>query len=219
MRAVLITAVIIIGLAFDQEVEFWGQALTNVAVWALFLCWLSRAEPGEQVALTACLVYATLGEVFLSLVWGLYDYRLGGIPLFVPPGHVLLFVLGRQLAPRLSMHMVVVVPLLAVPFVLWLAVSGADTLGVPLLALFIACLVFGEAKRLYAVMFALALAMELYGTWCGNWAWNADVPWLGFTAANPPLAAGAFYCVLDLLVMSTVRAYRTRASTLTMRAA
>jgi hypothetical protein len=203
--------VIVIGLAFDQTVEFWGQALTNIAVWALFLYWLSRAASEEQVALTACVVYATLGEIFLSLMWGLYDYRLGNIPLFVPPGHALLFVLGRQLALRLSMHIVAFVPLAAAPFVLWLAMSGTDTLGVPLFAMFVACLVFGEAKRLYAVMFVLALAMELYGTWWGNWAWNADVPWLGLTAANPPLAAGAFYCVLDLLVMSTVRAWRARA--------
>ena len=51
-------------------------------------------------------------------------------------------------------------------------------------------------------MFVLSLAMELYGTWIGNWTWSASVPWLGLTADNPPLAAGAFYCVLDLLVVS-----------------
>jgi len=38
----------------------------------------------------------------------------------------------------------------------------------------------------------------------GNWGWGANVPWLGLTTINPPLAAGAFYCVLDLLVVATV---------------
>jgi hypothetical protein len=39
------------------------------------------------------------------------------------------------------------------------------------------------------------------------------VPWLGLTTINPPLAAGAFYCVLDLLVVTTVaRARQTRSS-------
>jgi hypothetical protein len=52
-------------------------------------------------------------------------------------------------------------------------------------------------------MFVLSLAMELYGTWLGNWAWHNDVPVLGLKADNPPIAAGAFYCVLDLLVMMT----------------
>ena len=51
-------------------------------------------------------------------------------------------------------------------------------------------------------MFVLSLAMELYGTWIGNWAWAAEVPWLGLATLNPPIAAGAFYCVLDLLVVS-----------------
>ena len=217
-RAALIAGAIVVGLALDQAIEFWGQILTNVAVWALFLNWLSRADAEEQVTLTACVVYATLGEIFLSLAWGLYDYRLGNIPLFVPPGHVLLFILGRQLAPHLSLRTVAHVPLAAAPFVLWLALTGPDTLGIPLFAVFVACLVFGAAKRLYATMFVLALAMELLGTWIGNWSWNAHVPWLGLTTINPPLAAGAFYCVLDLLVMSTLRAWRGRGAAVTMPA-
>jgi hypothetical protein len=64
-----------------------------------------------------------------------------------------------------------------------------------------------RARRLYATMFVLSLAMELYGTWMGNWAWSATVPWLGLAADNPPIAAGAFYCVLDLLVVWTTSAY------------
>jgi hypothetical protein len=89
-----------------------------------------------------------------------------------------------------------------------LAASGRDTLGPLLFALFLACLWLSPSRRLYATMFVLSLAMELYGTWLGNWAWSAHVPWLGLTAANPPIAAGAVYCVLDLLVVSTVATLR-----------
>ena len=210
MPAASIAGVIVVGLALDQALDFWGQAITNLAVWGLFLRSLARARTEERVILTSCMVYATLGEIFLSLVWGLYDYRLGNIPLFVPPGHVLLFILGRELAPHLGPRLVALVPLAAAPFVVWLAVSGADTLGLPLFTIFVACLLFGEAKRLYATMFVLALAMEVYGTGIGNWTWRAYVPWLSLTTVNPPLAAGAFYCMLDLLVMSTVRAWRAR---------
>ena len=42
----------------------------------------------------ACLLIATAGELFLALAWGLYSYREAGLPLFVPPGHVLLYMLG-----------------------------------------------------------------------------------------------------------------------------
>jgi hypothetical protein len=96
------------------------------------------------------------------------------------------------------------VPLAALPFALFLLISGAGTLDALLFTLFLACILFGSARRLYAVMFVLALAMEVYGTWLGNWTWTADVPWLGLTSTNPPLAAGAFYCVLDMLVVATV---------------
>ena len=56
-------------------------------------------------------------------------------------------------------------------------------------------------------MFVLALMMELYGTALGNWVWAAEAPGLGLTAANPPFSAGAFYCLLDLLVLLALKAW------------
>ena len=88
-----------------------------------------------------------------------------------------------------------------------LAWLGRDTLGPLLYLLFVVCLIASPSRRLYATMFVLSATMEIYGTWIGNWRWSAEVPWLGLTAMNPPLAAGAFYCVLDLLVVTaTARA-------------
>jgi len=213
-RAAVIVAVIAGGLVLDQRLEFWGQTLTNCGVWALFLHWLRSADARLQLTLTACVVYATLGEIFLSLVWGFYEYRLANLPLFVPPGHALLFMLGTILAARLKDWINWAVPLAAAPFISMLLVTGTGTLDALLFVLFLLCMLFGRAPRLYAVMFVLSLAMEIYGTVLGNWAWGAEVPWLGLTTINPPLAAGAFYCVLDLLVVATVaRAGRMISST------
>jgi hypothetical protein len=203
-RAIVIIGVIACGLLFDQKVEFWGQTLTNVALWALLVYWLREAQPHERLSLCICVVYATLGEIFLSLVWGLYEYRLSNIPLFVPPGHALLFMLGGVLAARAREWIVWVVPLVATPFVFLLAITRLGTLDALLFALFLLCILSGRASRLYSVMFVLSLAMEIYGTWLGNWTWAAEAPWLGFTTVNPPLAAGAFYCMLDMLVVATV---------------
>jgi hypothetical protein len=212
-RAVAILAVIAGGLALDQVVEFWGQTLTNVGIWAVFLYSLRLAEPRDQLALATCVLYATLGEIFLSLVWGLYEYRLANVPLFVPPGHALLFMLGGILARHARDWIIWFVPLAATPFVLLLAATGLGTLDALLFAMFLLCMLSGRAPRLYAVMFVLSLAMEIYGTWLGNWTWAEVVPWWGLTTVNPPLAAGAFYCVLDMLVVATVaRARQTRSS-------
>ena len=208
VRAVIILAVIAGGLALDQHFEFWGQTIANCAVWALFLNWLRGADTPQQLTLMVCVVYATLGEIFLSLAWGLYEYRLSNIPLFVPPGHALLFMLGSILAARLKDWINWAVPLAAAPFVGLLLVTRTGTLDALLFVLFLLCILFGRAPRLYAVMFVLSLAMEIYGTVLGNWAWHANVPWLGLTTINPPLAAGVFYCVLDLLVVATVARVR-----------
>jgi len=45
----------------------------------------------------------------------------------------------------------------------------------------------------------LSLALELYGTWLGNWTWARNVPGIALVTTNPPGAAGAFYCALDAL--------------------
>lgn len=213
VRATLICAVIPLGLIFDQRVEFWGQTLTNITVWMLLLYWLRQANGEGRVALAACVAYATLGEIFLSLIWGLYEYRLANVPLFVPPGHALLFMLGTIAASRLRDWISWFVPLAAAPFVAFMLLTGADTFGALLYLMFLLCVVFGRARRLYAVMFVLALAMEIYGTAMGNWTWETTVPWLGLATVNPPIAAGAFYCALDMLVVATVSALRAGSAT------
>ncbi len=198
----LIVATIVLGLALDQLWAGHGQLAVNALAWLVFVTLWSRSGVENRPALLACLLFATAGEVFLALVWGLYEYRLGNLPLFVPPGHVLLFFLGTQIAARLPEKSEWWIAAASFPVIALFAWNGRDTLGPLLFVLFAACLYLSPARRLYATMFVLSLAMEIYGTWMGNWTWAKDVPWLGLTADNPPIAAGAFYCVLDLLVVS-----------------
>ncbi len=181
-----------------------GQVAMSLVAWALLFVLIAKRPHEERSGLVACLAFATAGEVFLSLVWGLYDYRLFNIPPFVPPGHVLLFYLGTRIAARVPSGYEWWVPIAALPVVAGLAWSGHDTAGPILFAAFLGCMVWSpRGRRLYATMFALSLVMEIWGTWLGNWTWVASVPWTALTTGNPPLAAGAFYCVLDLLVIST----------------
>ena len=208
----LIVATIAGGLLLDQHWSRYGQLAVSLAAWMVLAMVWKRSPAQERPALVACLVIATAGEIFLSLVWGLYEYRLRNIPLFVPPGHVLLFCLGTRLAARIPRGGAWWIAALAAPLVALFAWNGRDTLGPLLYLLFLACLWLSPARRLYATMFVLSLAMELYGTWVGNWVWRPTVPWLGLTADNPPLAAGAFYCVLDLLVVSITRRLAPRAA-------
>lgn len=190
------------GLLLDYHWLEYGQVVVSACAWIVCAALYVRTDPRGRPALLACLVFATAGEIFLSLAWGLYAYRLHNIPLFVPPGHVLLFFLGTRIAERMPPRGEWWIALLAFPVVMAFAWQGRDTLGPLLYGLFALCLWLSPSRKLYATMFVLSLAMELYGTWIGNWAWSARVPGLGLATLNPPIAAGAFYCVLDLLVVS-----------------
>jgi hypothetical protein len=202
---VLLVSSLAIGLAVDQYGGLGGQLLTGACFWAVFF-WLLKTSPREwRVPFYACLVWATAGEIYLSLVWGLYTYRLQNIPLFIPPGHVLMLYLGLVFAPRVPRAFVALVPVAAIGYAAFAWINGFDTMSIPLIVLFMLCMLQPEGRRLYAVMFVASLILELYGTWIGNWVWHRDVPYLGLSSANPPLAAGAFYCVLDVLVVLTAR--------------
>lgn len=206
-HAAVLTLAIVVGLWVDQHFDWWGQLATNVAIWILYLWYVHHARGNERVSLLACLCYATAGELFCSLVWGLYEYRLHNVPMFVPPGHCLLFMLGTLCAPRLPRAMLWMVPAAAVLYAGSAAYLRLDTQGLLYVGLFLFCMVFGSNKRLYASMFVLSLALELYGTWLGNWRWAPIAPWTGLSSQNPPVCAGAFYCALDALVMLTLRRF------------
>ena len=200
LLGVIVVATIAIGLLVDRLAGIAGQISVSVAVWAL-TTWLIvnlRRDIGRR--LMACVWISGLGEMVASLAWGLYDYQFGNVPLFVPPGHALLYLLGMIIAARISDRTAWLVLAGAAPLVAGLAVSGLDMLSLPLFALFTAFIVYGRQRRLYATMFVIALAMELYGTALGNWSWRPIAPGTGLATLNPPLAAGVFYCALDWLV-------------------
>lgn len=201
----VVPALIMCGLAVDQFGGPQGQWIVVVTTWLVFGWLLARTDGAGRTMMLCCLAYASIGEVLLSLVWRVYDYRMGNLPLFVPPGHVLLFLLGLAVAPRVSARVVRQVAIAAMLIVAVLAITRRDTFSVVLVAVFVGSVVYGRDRQLYATMFVLALAMELYGTWLGNWRWGVHVGVTGLITTNPPIAAGAFYCALDLLVMYTMR--------------
>lgn len=196
----LVIVVIAAGLWIDRSFGFAGQMAVSLVVWAIASVLCIKLPPALGRRLLACVWISGLGEIVASLVWGLYDYQFGNVPLFVPPGHALLYLLGLILAKHLDERIALLVPLAAAPLVLLLAWSGQDWLSVPLFALFALFILFGRQRRLYAIMFMLALLLELYGTALGNWSWRPIVPGTGLATLNPPLAAGVFYCALDWLV-------------------
>ena len=199
-------ATLALGLWADLHVDLPGQLAIGAAVWALALALLAPLPAAERRFYLACIGIATAGELFLSLVWGLYTYRLGNVPLFVPPGHALMLMLGVALARRMPDRLARAILGGAGAYTVMAALYGLDTLAVPLyLLLALSVLSLPAHTRLFASSFVLTLALELYGTALGNWGWAREVPWIGLVTTNPPAIAGAFYCTLHALAIGAKR--------------
>jgi hypothetical protein len=217
-QILLIAVTLALGLAADVHSGFAGQYAISAGFWGVLFYLFGRVNRDERRALTACLVIATAGEVFCSFVWGLYTYRLGNIPLFVPPGHALMLLLGISFARRVPEVAACAIIGSAAIYSLAAAAAGVDTFGVALfLVLATASLAMPRQRRLYASTFVLTLALELYGTWLGNWTWAREVPGMALVTTNPPGAVGAFYCALDALVAAASLLIARRLSTRTAR--
>jgi len=201
--SLLIVATLAAGLYVDVRTEIPGQIGLSVVVWLVLFHLLRGVTDETRRGLMACLVIATTGELALSLGWGLYTYRLGNVPMFVPPGHVLMLLLGLALARVMPQAAAYAILGCAALYSLAAGVLGVDTLGVALfLVLAVACIGMPGQRRLYASTFVLSLALELYGTWLGNWSWAREVPATTLVTTNPPGVVGAFYCALDASVAS-----------------
>jgi hypothetical protein len=183
-----------------------GQWITNLLA-PLFLLGLMRPLPPDRQLVAALFVpIAAAGETVFSLVFGLYTYRLGGVPPYVPFGHAILLGIGLLLAdlPFVLRHARPIrVALIAFHGGL---IGGAGLLGDSLSVLF--GLVFflvlwrKRGQLLYLIIGVLVLYIELLGTAWGCWTWG-PAPWGVLHTLNPPVGAFACYVLADILALKS----------------
>jgi hypothetical protein len=77
-----------------------------------------------------------------------------------------------------------------------LDVAGA--LGVPLL-----CIILwrSRSRSVYAGIFLVVAALELYGTSIGTWRWATELPGLGIPDGNPPSGVASGYVAFDVMAL------------------
>jgi hypothetical protein len=210
-------AAVVLGLLVERAFAYPGHLAANATTFAFVLLARRFASAEERVDQLLCIAFAALGELFLCFVWGLYEYRFANIPLFVPLGHSLIFLAGLRVARFAPRGIAAAVVAAGGALVLLLAVPSSplglrDGLGLVLFPIFLLCLIPRPSRRLYGTMFVVSFLVELAGTGIGSWRWVERDPWFGLTLTNPPLCAGTFYCVLDLLVVRAAFALRRRQS-------
>ncbi len=203
-KASLLAAVaaLALGLWADVHTDLPGQLAIGAAVWGLFLGLIAPLPAPERRLYLACVAIATAGELFLSLVWGLYTYRPRQRADVRAAGPCADADARLSLTRRMPEKAARAILGAAALYTLCAAAAGLDTLAVPLfLMLAVSVLSLPAHTRLFASSFVLTLTLELYGTTLGNWAWDREVPWVGLVTTNPPAIAGAFYCTLHALTI------------------
>lgn len=190
------------GVWLDSLGHLWSQIAADVLAWSALGWILWKADAAERNRLGICLVIATLGEYFLSFVWGIYTYRFGNLPLFVPPGHALVYTAGWRLVRFAPRWLPAALAVVLAPVCIWSAIAGWDTQAPIWYAFLLVFLFRGPNRLFYATMFLFALGLEAYGTVMGTWCYLPREPWFGLsTLTKPPLWAGVLYCTLDSLVL------------------
>jgi len=159
---------------------------------------------------------ATCVEVWSSIIWGVYRYRFGNLPLFVPWGHglVYLFALRAARTPLLTKHAIAARWIAFVGATLW-AIYGLtveplffgrlDVLGAlwwPIFAWFMR----KPSAPIFAAAFFITGILEIVGTSFGTWAWQVYAPISHIPSGNPPSVISAGYCVMDYISLQIAAA-------------
>jgi hypothetical protein len=183
-----------------------GQWLANGVMLACF-CWMYRSAPPRLRGLMKYgVVVAAVGEVIFSLVIGMYEYRLGNVPVYVPPGHVMLFGAVYYLVrePFMLRHqgrIMVGMGSVAVAYAGYWLVARDDVYGALCTLLFLVLLVrAADSRYFFLAMFLFVGFLEQVGTGFGAWHWHASllgkISWL--PSGNPPSGISVFYFGFDV---------------------
>ncbi len=172
-----------------------------------FLWFFARRTQVDSRQIICAILVASLGEIVLSLGWGLYSYRHALIPLYVPPGHGLFYTLAaatshqqyfRDRAAKITRGVIVSGSVIAIVSL----VFAHDTWGFLWWLGALALILRSRNQLMLSACFIYTIFLEWAGTAIGNWQWTATVPGVGLHSANPPAGVGILYILLDLIVMA-----------------
>jgi hypothetical protein len=191
-------------LAVDTQVGYGGQLALGAVTWIVLAAALRPLAPLARAQALGVVVFATVGEVTGSLIWGVYHYRLHNLPLFIPPAHGVVYLSGLALTRIVPARRLVAAAtigsigwgLAGLTVLPRLDVGGA--IGVPLLCVF---LWRSRARATYAAVFLVVGVLELYGTSIGTWRWARTIPGLGIADGNPPSGVASGYVWFDVMAL------------------
>lgn len=199
----------VVGLGLDRVLAYGWQPVLGVCAWIILAGLLYFATAVERCQALIVVIVATFFEVVGSIMWGAYLYRQHNLPLFVPPGHGMVYLFGLRLTqtPLVRRHAATFARAGIVGVLAW-GVAGltvldrvdvAGAIGAVILALFIAR---SRSGVVYAGVFAYVAFLEVYGTALGTWYWLPEVPGIGMPNGNPPSGIAGGYVFFDMAALA-----------------
>lgn len=189
---------------------FDARWLVNALVIASFLKLLAAADGRLRKLMLVMVPLGLFGEIIFSLVLGLYEYRLGRIPLYVPFGHAAVYACGYLL--HASDWAKANNDIMKKIFFIFFAALfvGAGVFFNDFFSVIFGFLFFYRGLRrkgwntLYYYVALYVLVVEFAGTYFGVWQWQELT--LGFIpTANPPVGAVFFYIGADSVLLRLMR--------------
>lgn len=199
-----------LGLWLDSLGGIGWQVTLSVVAWVVLIAACVPLAPIERARVLVVVVVATSAELIFSTWFGVYDYRLGNLPLFVPAGHGLVYLAGYRFSqsrvarvhPRLIVGLAIAGALGWGILGLTNVLGRVDVAGAIAVAFLVTFLIIGRAPVLYAGVFFFVAFLEIWGTWVGTWQWHEYIPGLGMMNGNPPSGAAAGYVLFDICALA-----------------
>jgi hypothetical protein len=228
LQAYLLTYLPFLLLADSHITALWQQWGLGALTFVVLALAALKVPKGQRVQIWTCVAVATCYEVFGSLIWGVYRYRLHNVPLFVPPGHGLVYLFGMlgMRAPVVLRHgrrfgyVILAIAggwslggLTALPLI----THRFDVQGALCLPVFAYFVLRSPRWALFSWIFIATSALEIVGTSLGNWYWVPVAPWTYIPSGNPPSAIVGGYCVIDASVLVVLWVYRVGLNTIITR--
>ncbi len=192
-------------LVLDAHGGRWEQRLLGVGTWLVLAFVLRRMPVAVRAQTAVVIVLATMVELTFSPILGVYTYRFHNVPMYVPPGHGLVYLAALsfgQLAfvrARLVLMRALVVVVIGVYAGYGLLMSErSDVLGAFWYACLVGFLYLGPSVALYVGAAVVVTYLELLGTSLGTWTWHAHDPTGLVAIGNPPSGAAGGYGWFDL---------------------
>lgn len=198
------------GLFFDStyfiNYTVFGQSIANILMLIVFVFLILKGTKRAKELMLYALIIGTVGEYLFSLGFEMYTYRLKNVPIYVPPGHAIIYIVTyyftrkapiQQSKDKIELLFKVFIVIYSCAFLL----LGKDVFGFVLSILIIWLLRNKPKERLfYYTMYIVVAFLEIIGTRYACWKWPSTafdcIPFL--KSANPPSGISFFYFGLDL---------------------